>query len=155
MMEKAELYLKTIFCCVACDGEIAKEEIAMIKDLSSGNDIFSELDTEQLINRWIAAINDDGAAFLKNFLNELSAESLSIDEQLLIIGFALEAIEADNCIEYSEIKFFKKIRARLPVSDEEILKLYPEKEDFLLPDLNAGELPEWDSNIKFNDISFS
>ncbi len=154
-MEKAELYLKTIFCCVACDGEIAKEEIAMIKDLSSGNDIFSELDTEQLINRWIAAINDDGAAFLKNFLNELSAESLSIDEQLLIIGFALEAIEADNCIEYSEIKFFKKIRARLPVSDEEILKLYPEKEDFLLPDLNAGELPEWDSNIKFNDISFS
>ena len=154
-MEKAELYLKTIFCCVACDGEIAKEEIAMIKDLTSGNDIFSELDTEQLINRWIAAINDDGAAFLKNFLNELSAESLSIDEQLLIIGFALEAIEADNCIEYSEIKFFKKIRARLPVSDEEILKLYPEKEDFLLPDLNAGELPEWDSNIKFNDISFS
>lgn len=121
------MYLKTIFCCVACDGEIAKEEIAMIKDLSFGNDIFSELDTEQLINRWIAAINDDGAAFLKNFLNELSAESLSIDEQLRIIGFALQAIEADNCIEYSEIKFFKKIRARLPVSDEEILKLYPEK----------------------------
>ena len=154
-MEKAELYLKTIFCCVACDGNIAKEEIAMIKSLSSCNDIFSELDTEQLINRWIAAINDDGAAFLKNFLNELSAESLSIDEQLRIIGFALEAIEADNCVEYSEIKFFKKIRVRLSVSDEEILKLYPEKEEFLLPDLNAGELPEWDSNIKFNDISFS
>ena len=34
-MDKAELYLKTIFCCMACDGEIAKEEVEMIESLSS------------------------------------------------------------------------------------------------------------------------
>ena len=26
-MTKEELYLKTIFCCIACDGDIATEEV--------------------------------------------------------------------------------------------------------------------------------
>ena len=30
-MERKKLYLKTIFCCMACDGEIAKEEIEIVK----------------------------------------------------------------------------------------------------------------------------
>lgn len=57
-MDKAELYLKTIFCCMACDGEIAKEEIEMVKNVSSKNDIFSSLNVESLINQWIVALNE-------------------------------------------------------------------------------------------------
>ena len=26
-MTKEELYLKTIFCCIACDGDVATEEV--------------------------------------------------------------------------------------------------------------------------------
>lgn len=151
-MEKSELYLKTIFCCMACDGEIAKEEIEMIKNLSSKNDIFSNLDIESLINKWIAAINENGEIFLKRFLNELSTASITPKEQLLIIDFAIKTIEADNRVEYSEIKFFKKIRAHLSVSDEEILQQHPDKEDFLLPDINDIERLIW-NNIQLTEIS--
>lgn len=28
-MTKEELYLKTIFCCIACDGDIATEEVGI------------------------------------------------------------------------------------------------------------------------------
>ena len=35
-MTKEELYLKTIFCCIACDGDIATEEVDMVKDSSFG-----------------------------------------------------------------------------------------------------------------------
>lgn len=30
-MTKEELYLKTVFCCIACDGDIATEEVDWLK----------------------------------------------------------------------------------------------------------------------------
>ena len=154
-MDKAELYLKTIFCCMACDGEIAKEEIEMVKNVSSKNDIFSSLNVESLINQWIVALNENGADFLRSFLNELSLEYLTSKEQMLIIDFALKTIEADNCIEYSEVKFFKKIRDRLSINDEDILQCYPDKEDFLLADVKISDDLNWDNNIQFTQISLN
>lgn len=107
-MERTELYLKTIFCCMACDGEIAKEEIELVKYLSSEYDIFSEVEIETCLNKWISSINENGALFLKEFLNELSEANLSASEQMLVVDFAIRTIEADKRIEYSEIKFKKK-----------------------------------------------
>lgn len=150
-MEKSELYLKTIFCCMACDGDIATEEVDMVKQLSSKDETFVGVDVETLMNSWIDGINNNGQRFLKKFLNELSEAELSEDEELLILNYAFKTIEADERIEYSEVKFFKKIRARLSVSDEQILQKHPDKEDFLLPDINVYEDPKWD-DVHFNMI---
>lgn len=140
---------------MACDGEIAKEEVEMIESLSSKYDMFSNVGIESYLNKWIALINENGVSFLKGYLNELSEADLSLSEQIRVIGFAIMTIEADKCIEYSEIKFFKKIRNRLSVSDEEILEQYPNKEDYLLPDINVVEEPVWNNNIQFAEISLN
>lgn len=39
-MTKEELYLKTIFCCIACDEDIAPEEIEMVRDLCVKDKLF-------------------------------------------------------------------------------------------------------------------
>ena len=39
-MKTNELYLKTLFCCCACDGEIAQEEVDMIKELTENSTLF-------------------------------------------------------------------------------------------------------------------
>lgn len=78
---------------------------------------------------------------------------LNETDQLLLVSLAIKAIEADNRIEYAEVKFFKKIRSRLSVSDEAILAEHPDKEDFLLPDINIAEAPQWDDNIHFSQIT--
>jgi hypothetical protein len=44
-------------------------------------------------------------------------------------------MKADEQIEYSEIKFFKNIRHRLKVSDENILAAFPDIEQFLEEDI--------------------
>ncbi len=149
------MYLKTLFCCMACDGEIAKAEVEMVKHLSSEYDIFSNIEIESYLNKWITAINENGTVFLKNYLNELSNVNLSLSEQLFIVDLAIKTIEADERIEYSEIKFFKKIRNRLSITDEEILRKYPDKEDFLLPDVNVVDEPIWNNNIQFTEISLN
>ena len=152
-MTKKELYLKTVFCCIACDGDIAEEEIGLIRELGTKDKLFSDMDTEKYINAWINEINKRGSMFLQSYLNEIATEDLNEKEQLLLVSLAFNAIEADNRIEYSEVKFFKKIRSRLSISDETILGKFPNKEDFLLPDLKVTELPMWDENIQFNQIT--
>jgi hypothetical protein len=153
IMTKKELYLKTVFCCIACDGDIAEEEIRLIRELGTKDKLFNDMDTEKYINAWINEINKRGSMFLQSYLNEIATEDLNEKEQLLLVSFAFNAIEADNRIEYSEVKFFKKIRSRLSISDETILGKFPNKEDFLLPDLKVTELPMWDENIQFNQIT--
>lgn len=152
-MTKEELYLKTIFCCIACDGNIATEEVDMVRDLCAKDRIFHNLDSEEYLNSWITEINEQGGAFLQTYLKEINSVELNEQEQLLLVSLAIKAIEADNSIEYAEVKFFKKIRSTLTISDEAILAEHPDKEDFLLPDINITEIPQWDDSTHFSQIS--
>ena len=153
-MNTQELYLKTIFCCMACDGDIANGEVALVHDITSKQDVFDGMDVNAVINGYVASINANGALFLKQYLKELSSQELSNEEQKMIVDFALQTIFADNRIEYSEVKFFKKIRSRLSITDEEILANHPDVEDFLLPDINVAEGPIWE-NVVFDNINFA
>ncbi len=152
-MTKEELYLKTIFCCIACDGDIATEEVDMVRDLCAKDRIFHNLDSEKYLNSWITEINEQGGVFLRTYLKEINSVELNKQEQLLLVSLAIKAIEADNCIKYAEVKFFKKIRSRLTISDEAILAEHPNKEDLLLPDINIAEVPQWDDSTHFSQIS--
>lgn len=151
-MTKQELYLKTMFCCMACDGDIAPEEIDLVKTIAVQTPMLEGLDVESVLNAYVSAINRAGSSFLRKYLNELSEENLNSEEELQIIKLSIKMIEADNNIEYSEIKFFKKIRSRLSVSDEQILAEHPDKEDFLLPDIDVMEEPVWNEGIVFDNI---
>lgn len=153
-MNIKELYIKTIFCCMACDGDIAKEEVELIKNIASKQNTFDGINVESTINEYIALINANGTVFLKKYLCELANQKLSDEEQFQIIDFAIQTILADNKIEYSEVKFFKKIRYRLSLTDEQILAVHPDIEDFLLPDINIAEDPVWE-NVIFENINFA
>ena len=134
-----ELYLKTAFCCMACDGNIANEEIQQIKDYVERTSLFDNLDVEKLLNEYIASINTIGISFLNSFLKELQHEEMTTEQRIDIMKIAIKMIEADNEIQYSEIKFFKRIHACLKVSDEIVKKEFPDKEDFFLPNLIQQE----------------
>ena len=145
-MVKKELYLKTIFCCMTCDGDI-------VRQFCVSNELLKGMDIESFLNKWIEEVNRNGKMFFRSYLNEISEMNLSGQEQMMIVDLAFRTIEADNLIEYSEVKFFKKIRKRLSVSDEMILEKYPDKQDFLLPDIDMTDELVWNDDIKFTRIS--
>lgn len=161
------LYLKTEFCCMACDGDIAKEEIAFVQKLAQEDSMYKDINVEEILNGFVDEINAKGVAFLNSFVAELGESNLTADEQLKVLKIAVDTIMADNKIEYSEIKFFKRIRAKMSLTDEEIKPILPnpeeieniqlratcpEKEYFLLPDIQAPEAMDW--NISFTNIHF-
>lgn len=138
-MDRNTIYLKTAFCCMACDGHIAQEEIAAITEFATNSDVFGSLDVQGTLKDFVAAINTEGVSFLSNFLDEITDSGLSSAEELKLADIAIKTIESDNHIEYSEIAFFKKIRERLTFTDEVFLKEFPDKEDYILPDIQAAD----------------
>ncbi len=151
-MKIKEIYLLTAFVCSACDGEIASEEVLLVKELCAKSDLFGELDVETNLNEYVASINERGVRFINDYLHILSNTNLSAQEQLQIIKIAIDVIEADNQVLYSEIKFFKKLRSCLSISDEEILSAMPSKEDYLLPDIRTNDFT-LDDSIQFAEIT--
>lgn len=150
---KKVLFLKTAFSCMACDGEIAKEEVDLIKLLAEKTNLFEGVNVEDLLNSFIQEINKKGKMFLIDYLGEIKVTEFTKTEELELLNLAFKTINSDNVIEYSEVKFFKKIRMRLDVSDEDILETYPEMEEFIQPDIQVFEDPEWNDAI-FSNISF-
>ncbi len=130
-----KLLLKTAFSCMACDGDIDKREVKLIKKLHKENKTFGEIDINSELETLLLAINKDGHQFLKNYFSELTNFELSESNELKIIEVAIETIKADDKVEYSEIKFFKVIRSKLKIENEPILEKHPDFEDYLEQDI--------------------
>lgn len=130
-----KLLLKTAFSCMACDGDIDEREVRLIKSLHKNNKTFGDIDINIELNKLTRLINADGNGFFKSFFKELTAFDLSENNQSTLIDVAISTIKADNIIEYSEIKFFKVIRSKLPIGNDSILKVYPDFEDYLEEDI--------------------
>lgn len=153
-----KLLLKTAFCCMASDGHIDNREIALIKSMCDQLPLFKDFNFQEEINLLVSKINTRGKEFISYYFDLLGKSTLTEQEELTLIDFAIQTIKADEQIEYSEIKFFKNIRHRLKISDDHILAVFPDIEQFLEEDivtesfldkitnqyLEAAELPKFD-----------
>jgi len=151
-MEQNELFLRTAFACMSCDGEIASEEVELIKQMSKEKQLFGEIDIDKELDELVREINLKGKGFLKQYLISLAEESLTEEQELKVADVAVQTIRADNRIDYSEIKFFKVLRSNLKiVSDETLLeKIDGIDENYLAQDIQAGYLQMYDDY--FNTI---
>ena len=130
-----KLLLKTAFSCMACDGDIDKREVELIKQLHKENKTFGEIDISFELDELLISINKDGQQFLRDYFKELKTFDLTEANELKIIEIAIETIKADDKIKYSEIKFFKVIRSKLKIENEQILVKNPDFEDYLEQDI--------------------
>jgi uncharacterized tellurite resistance protein B-like protein len=131
----SELLLKSAFCCMASDGHIDSREIALIRTMCENSPLFKDINFHEEINSLVSMINARGKEFIANYFDLLGNATLSEKEELTLIDFAIQTIKADEQIEYAEIKFFKNIRHRLKVSDDNILAVFPDIEEFLEQDI--------------------
>lgn len=130
-----KLLLKTAFSCMACDGDIDKRELVLIKKIHQDTKIFGEIEINQELENLLLEINRDGHKFLKSYFNELTSTKLSEQDELKLIEVAIDTINADDKVEYSEVKFFKVIRSKLKIDDNTILSLHPDYEEYLEKDI--------------------
>lgn len=141
-MEMKELLLRTAFACMSCDGDIATEEVDLIKQMAKEKHLFGDVDIEKELDSLVQEINLKGKGFLKHYLTSLAEASFTEEQELNVVDVAVQTIRADNKIEYSEIKFFKVLRSNLKnVTDETLLeKIEGIDENYLAQDIRADYL---------------
>ena len=145
-MELNDLLLRTAFACMSCDGEIATEEVSLIKQMAKEKHLFGDVDIDKELEALVEEINSKGKGFLKQYLVNLAEQNLSEEQELNVADVAVQTIRSDNKIEYSEIKFFKVLRSNLKiVSDETLLeKIEGIDENYLAQDIRADFLQMYD-----------
>lgn len=127
-----KILLLTSVCCMACDGEIAKEEVEALKKLSSDKELFGDDDMSQIIPAITESMSKYGYGFVKSYLDLLEKADFNEQQAIQILEVATKTIYADEKVEYDEIKFFKSIRHRLNISDQQILSQIEGVEEYWL-----------------------
>jgi DNA-binding MarR family transcriptional regulator len=88
----------------------------------------------------------------QNSLNEVKAIQQQHKQQKQQQQQVQESKKDNNQIPHNNTNFMVDIRKSK--TDEEILEVHPEMEDFIQPDILVLEEPEW-NNVAFSNISFS
>lgn len=64
-MELNELFLKTAFSCMACDGEIASEELELVKQYAIASTLLKVLTLKaSSMNMWLKSTTKDRVSWL-------------------------------------------------------------------------------------------
>lgn len=154
MEEFNKILMLTSVCCMACDGEIATEEVLTLKKLSKEQELYGNRDINADLNAIMDALSKYGFDFVKSYLDLIEKTTFSEQESIRILDVAARTIKADERIEYGEIKFFKAIRRRLNVTDDQIISKIDGVEDYWLEadiqDISFGELETNFNNIDYN-----
>lgn len=140
----SNLKLNTVFAFMACDGNIAPEEMQLMYTLC-GDEV-----NEDKLKAMVADLNARGSAWLDQYVSEVASASLGKTDALELLRVAVDTILADNELEYHEVRFLRRVRGCLDaVTDDEILAADPRVEEYWLePDL----APSANSSINFSEI---
>ncbi len=120
---------------MACDQQIDAQEMAHIRQRAKEKGLFGGLDLETELRRLETELNATGYGFFKAFFAELGAAGLEKEQELMLLSASVDMVEANEEVEYAEVKFVKLIRAELKVSDVEILVANPAHNDYLKQDV--------------------
>lgn len=151
-MELNDLLLRTAFACMSCDGDIANEEIDLIKQMAKQRHLFGDVDIDVELDKLVQEINLQGKGFLKRYLISLAEQTLTEEQEIMVADVAVQTIQSDNKVEYSEIKFFKVLRSNFKVVTDETLleKIDGLDENYLAQDIRADYLQVYEDY--FNTI---
>ena len=152
-----KLLLQTSFACMACDGEIAHEEVATIRTYAEEKKTFGNINIETELQMLVEEINKKGKTFLKQYLLMVADSCLSVEQECAVLQIALDTIKSDNDIRYSEVKFFKVLRSNLKnITDKEILECVDGiDESYLAQDIKQSYMEMFKSyfdNIELSEI---
>lgn len=126
------LLFLTSFCCMACDGEIAKEELIQLKTFSDQEHLFKSINIDEEYKKCLVLLKQLGNDFVKSYLQFIAEIELTENEKLKLLEVAAKTILADNKVEYSEIRFFKKIFYKLNIDESVVLSSLKMIDDYWL-----------------------
>jgi uncharacterized tellurite resistance protein B-like protein len=121
------LLLKSAVSVIACDGSIDETEISEIRNMAENEIYFMGYDFEEPLEENLKTIKEKGSSAINEYLKEISAANLNDNQELLLIEVLIRAIESDEKVEPSEIKFLQMVKSKLKTSEETLSQSFLNK----------------------------
>lgn len=156
-IEFKKMLFNVAFCSMACDGDIADEEIEEIKFMDKNTTYFEGVDLSDELDELIKYLEKSGNSIIDELFKQLSENEFNTIQELLILEIALKIIYSDEKIEKNEINFIHFLRGKLRVPNEIILNRFGEV-DLLFENKKYGDIEldttykKFSNSIKFPEI---
>ena len=138
---------KSAVMAMACDGDIAEEEITEIKNIVANEIYFMGYDFEEPLKTNIENIKANGKNAINQYLQEIVSNDLNEHQEILLIEVILRMIQADDKVEESEIKFLQMAKSKLKTEEETLIVKFPNQIDYLMDFNNYGQNEEFTTEI--------
>ena len=140
---------KSAVMAMACDGDIAVEEIAEIKNIVANEIYFMGYDFEESLRTNIDNIKGNGKNAINQYLQEIVSNDLNEHQEILLIEVILRIIEADQKVEDIEIKFLQMAKSKLKTDEQTLIVKFPSQINYLIDFNNYGLHEEFTNEISF------
>ena len=141
--------LKSAVMAMACDGDIAEEEITEIKNIVANEIYFMDYDFEEPLKSNIENIKVNGKNAINQYLQEIVSCNLNEHQEVLLIEVILKMIQADTKIEDAELKFLQMAKSKLKTDEQTLIVKFPHQIDYLMDFNNYGSHEEFTNEISF------
>ncbi|WP_035671310.1 TerB family tellurite resistance protein [Flavobacterium sp. 83] len=138
---------KSAVMAMACDGDIADEEVIEIKKIVANEIYFLGYDFEEPLKVNIDNIKVNGRNAINLYLQEIVSNDLNEHQELLIIEILLRVIQADGKVEESESKFLQMVKSKLKVDEQTLIIKFPQQIEVLMDFNNYGLHEEFTNDI--------
>ncbi len=142
----------TSFCCMAIDGEIAKDEYELLQNFSEKENLFGTLKVEDEFDKCVDVLKKMGTSFVKSYLQAVQKIDFSDEEKCQLLDVTVKTIYADKKVEYTEIKFFKSLFNHLNITKDIVLRNVPNVDEYWLDDDMASNTLDYLQDIDFSLI---
>ncbi len=146
--EFKDFLFKSAVIAMACDGDIAEEEINEIKTIVANEIYFMGYEFEEPLQKNIEAIKINGKYAVNQFLQEITNNDLNEHQELLLIEVLLKIIQADTKVEENELRFLHLAKSKLKTDEQTLIVKFPHQIDYLIDFNNYGLHEEFTTDIK-------
>jgi uncharacterized tellurite resistance protein B-like protein len=138
---------KSAVMAMACDGDIAEEEINEIKNIVANEIYFMGYDFEEPLKSNIKNIKVNGKNAINQYLQEIVTNDLNEHQEILLVEVLLRMIQADTKVEESELQFLHLVKSKLKTDEVTLITNFPNHINYLIDFNRNGQNKEFNKDI--------
>lgn len=113
--EFIEILLEIAFASMVCDGDIAAEEKAFLREIEKSDFYLKEID----LSKKLEALNQDwelyGLILCEKILNQTYKLALTEDQKVIVLDFAIGIVRSDGTMQQAEIEFINSLMLNIKI----------------------------------------
>ena len=113
--EFIEILLEIAFASMVCDGDIAAEEKAFLREIEKSDFYLKEFD----LSKKLEALNQDwelyGLILCEKILNKTYKLALTEDQKVIVLDFAIGIVRSDGTMQQAEIEFINSLMLNIKI----------------------------------------